>query len=157
MVSHYFQTVTKLNLPEYQFRIRELNARVQIFDDQRKKFVALTPEEWVRQNFLQYLIREKKYPQSLISVEGGLKLFRRSKRTDIVVFNNQGKPLLIVECKSPETIINQNVFDQIVRYNMALQVKYLILTNGLNHFICSIDYVKQSYLFLREIPEYNNL
>lgn len=149
--------MTKLNLPEYQFRIMELNGRLQIFDDLRKKFVALTPEEWVRQNFLQYLIREKKYPQSLITVEGGLKLFRRSKRTDIVVFNNLGKPLLIVECKSPETTINQNVFDQVARYNMALEVKYLVLTNGMNHFICSIDYVSQSYFFLREIPEYSNL
>jgi len=157
LVSIYFQSVIKLNLPEYQFRIKELNAKFQIFDDQRKKFVALTPEEWVRQNFLQYLIRDKNYPQSLISVEGGLKLFRRSKRTDIVVFNSQGKPLLIVECKSPETIINQDVFDQILRYNMALQVKYLILTNGLNHFICTIDYLNQSYHFLQEIPEYNNL
>lgn len=149
--------MTKLNLPEYQFRIMELGGRLQIFDDLRKKFVALTPEEWVRQNFLQYLIRGKKYPRSLISVEGGLKLFRRSKRTDIVVFNNQGKPLLIVECKSPEININQNVFDQVARYNMALQVKYLVLTNGLKHFICSIDYVSQSSLFLREIPEYTNL
>ena len=157
MVSKYPLTVTKLNLPEYQFRIMELNGRLQIFDDLRKKFVALTPEEWVRQNFLQYLIREKKYPQSLITVEGGLKLFRRSKRTDIVVFNNLGKPLLIVECKSPETTINQNVFDQVARYNMALEVKYLVLTNGMNHFICSIDYVSQSYFFLREIPEYSNL
>ena len=147
----------KLNLPEYSFRIRDLNSKRQIFDEVRKRFVALTPEEWVRQNFLKYLLAEKKYPQSLISVEGGLKLFKRKKRTDIVVYNNLGKPLLIVECKAPDVVIDQNVFDQIVRYNMALQVKYLILTNGLNHYSCSIDYSRKTYNFLKEIPDYPEL
>lgn len=147
----------KLNLPEYAFRIRELDSKRQIFDESRKRFVALTPEEWVRQNFLQYLITEKQYPRSLISVEGGLKLYKRKKRTDIVVYDNQGKALLIVECKAPEVRIDQNVFDQIVRYNMALQVNYLILTNGLNHYSCAIDYVNQNYRFLKEIPAYTDL
>lgn len=142
----------KLNLPEYTFRIREQESKTQIFDDFRKKFVALTSEEWVRQNFLRYLVTEKKYPRSLISVEGGLKLFKLKKRTDIVVYDSQGKPLLIVECKAPEVNISNNVFDQIVRYNMALQVKYLALTNGLKHYICKIDYLNQSYIFLPEIP-----
>ena len=147
----------KLNLPEYTFRIREQDSKKQIFDDFRKKFVTLTPEEWVRQNFLRYLTTEKKYPRSLISVESGLKLYQRRKRTDIVVYDNLGKPLLIVECKAPEVLINQNVFDQIVRYNMALQVNFLILTNGLNHYSCTIDYLNQSYQFLKEIPPYSSL
>jgi len=149
--------VQKLNLPEYTFRIREQDSKKQIFDDFRKKFVTLTPEEWVRQNFLRYLVTEKKYPRSLISVESGLKLYQRRKRTDIVVYDNLGKPLMIVECKAPEVLINQNVFDQIVRYNMALQVNFLILTNGLNHYSCTIDYLNQSYQFLKEIPPYSSL
>jgi hypothetical protein len=150
--------VKKLNLPEYPFRIRDLNLKKkQIFDENRKRFVALTPEEWVRQNFLKFLLTEKNYPQSLISVESSLKLFKRKKRTDIIVYDKQGKPLLIVECKAPEVIIDQNVFDQIVRYNMALQVNYLILTNGMYHYSCIIDYVHQSYLFLKEIPDYQDL
>jgi hypothetical protein len=130
---------------------------MQIFDENRKRFVALTPEEWVRQNFLRYLVTEKQYPRSLIAVESSLKLFKRKKRTDIVVYDNLAKPLLIVECKAPEVIINQNVFDQIVRYNMALQVNYLILTNGLKHYSCSIDYSHKSYRFLKEIPAYPDL
>ncbi len=147
----------KLNLPEYTFRIREVDAKKQIFDEIRKRFVSLTPEEWVRQNFLKYLTTEKNYPQSLISVEGGLKLFKRKKRTDIVVYGKQGEPLLIVECKAPDVQIDQNVFDQIVRYNMALRVKYLLLTNGINHYFCAIDYASQGYHFLKDIPDYSDL
>jgi hypothetical protein len=147
----------KLNLPEYVFRIRQSESKMQIFDDFRKKFVALNPEEWVRQNFLMYLIKEKKYPQTLISVEGGLKLYKRMKRTDILIFNKQGNPLIIIECKAPEILIDKNVFDQVVRYNMALQVKFLVLTNGLNHYFCRIDYTSQSYQFLPEIPDYEQL
>lgn len=147
----------KLNLPEYEFKLREQNGQNQIFDVFRKKYVALTPEEWVRQNFLIYLVKEKNYPQSLISVEAGLKLYKRSKRTDIVVYDKQGSPVLIVECKAPEIKINQNAFDQIVRYNIAIKVKYLIVTNGLEHFCCTLDYENNSYLFLQEIPEYKNI
>ncbi len=147
----------KLNLPEYEFKLREQNGQNQIFDVFRKKYVALTPEEWVRQNFLIYLVKEKNYPQSLISVEAGLKLYKRSKRTDIVVYDKKGSPVLIVECKAPEIKINQNAFDQIVRYNIAIKVKYLIVTNGLEHFCCTLDYENNSYLFLQEIPEYKNI
>ena len=146
--------VQKLNLPEYKFKLREQNGQNQIFDIFRKKYVALTPEEWVRQNFLIYLVKEKNYPQSLISVEAGLKLYKRSKRTDIVVYDKQGNPVLIVECKAPEIKINQDVFDQIVRYNIASKVKYLIVTNGLEHFCCTLDYEDNSYHFLKEIPVY---
>jgi hypothetical protein len=147
----------KLNLPEYSFRIRKLNDKEQIFDEIRKRFVALTPEEWVRQNFIKYLVTEKQYPASLIAVEGALKLYKRRKRTDVVIYNNLGKPLLIVECKAPEVMINQEVFDQIVRYNMALDVKYLILTNGINHYSCVIDHKHQNYNFIKEFPSYKEL
>ena len=144
----------KLNLPEYTFRFKNTGNKTYIFDDFRKKFVVLTPEEWVRQNFLMYLIMEKNYPRSLITVEAGLKLYKRIKRTDIVVYDKQGNPVLIVECKAPEVIINEKVFDQIVRYNMALQVNFLIVTNGLDHFCCQLDYQKNTYNFLKNIPNY---
>jgi len=149
--------VQKLNLPDYEYNIKEQNGVTLIFDVFRKKYVVLSPEEWVRQNFLMYLVGEKNFPKSLISVEAGLKVYKRSKRTDIVVYDKQGTPLLIVECKAPEIKINQNVFDQIIRYNIALKVKYLIVTNGLEHFCCLLDYKNNSYNFLEEIPEYKNI
>jgi len=149
--------ITKLNLPDYKFRFREVGQKKQIFDSFRKKFVALTPEEWVRQNFLMYLTSEKNYPFSLIAVEAGLQLYKRKKRTDIVVYSNNGKPVLIVECKAPEVKISQDVFDQIARYNMALEVNYLIVTNGLEHYCCLLEYENSSYRFLKEIPDYTKL
>ena len=147
----------KLNLPEYNFRFKKEENKTYIFDDFRKKFVVLTPEEWVRQNFLLYLITDLDFPKTLISVEAGLKLFKTIKRTDIVVYDKQGVPLLLVECKAPEIAINEKVFDQIVRYNMALQVNYLIVTNGLDHYCCQLDYKNNSYNFLKTIPNYTNI
>ena len=144
----------KLNLPEQTFRFKKEETKTYIFDDFRKKFVVLTPEEWVRQNFLMYLTNELDFPKLLISVEAGLKLYQRIKRTDIVVYDKQGSPVLIVECKAPEIKIDEKVFDQIVRYNMALQVNYLIVTNGLNHYCCQLDYEKNTYNFLKTIPNY---
>lgn len=142
-------------MPEQTFRFKELENKTFIFDDFRKKFVVLTPEEWVRQNFLMYLITELDFPKSLISVEASLKVYQRVKRTDIVVYNNLGNPVLIVECKAPEIKLTEKVFDQIVRYNMALQVNYLVVTNGLDHYCCQIDYEKQTFNFLKTIPNYN--
>jgi hypothetical protein len=147
----------QLNLPEYEFRIRKGESKIEIFDRFRKKFVVLTPEEWVRQNFLMFLISQKGYPSSLIAVEAGLKINKVSKRTDIVIYNNNGKPLLIVECKAPSVQIKEAVFDQAVRYNMTLNVNYIILTNGLSHYCCQLDYEKNSYQFLKEVPDYSEL
>ena len=135
----------KLNLPVYNFRIREQNSKQQIFDTNRKKFVALTPEEWVRQNFTRYLVEEKQYPVSLISIEKGLLVERRNKRTDIVIYNRSGNPLVIVECKAPEVKITPDVFDQIVRYNISLNANYLVVTNGIEHFCCQLSYADNSY------------
>ena len=149
--------MNKLNLPEYSFRLSKKGEQITIFDPLRKKNVVLTPEEWVRQNFLQYLIIEKKYPGSLIKVEMGLKLNKLSKRSDIVVFSKQGKPLLLVECKAPSVKITQKVFDQIARYNMSLQVNFLIVTNGLKHFCCHLNYASGSYSFLEDIPAYSDI
>jgi hypothetical protein len=143
-----------LNLPTYRFKLKQQGNRTQIFDAIRKKYVVLTPEEWVRQNFLQYLIQEKKFPASLIAVEAGLKYNQLQKRMDVLVYDKQSNPYLMVECKAPEVKITQDVFDQIARYNMVFKVKYLVVTNGLNHFCCEMDYTTNTYLYLEKIPDY---
>ena len=141
-----------LNLPAYQFKLKQLGDRTQIFDKIRKKYVALTPEEWVRQNFLQYLIQEKKFPALLISVEAGLKYNQLQKRMDVLIYDKQGNPYLMVECKAPEVKITQDVFDQIARYNLVFKVKYLVVTNGIHHFCCFMDYEKNTYHYLEQVP-----
>jgi hypothetical protein len=141
-----------LNLPTYQFKFKQKEGRAQIFDEIRKRYVALTPEEWVRQNFLQYLIQEKKFPSSLISVEAGLKYNQLQKRMDVLAYDKLGSPYLMVECKAPEVKITQDVFDQIARYNIVFKVKYLVVTNGLQHFCCMMDYENTTYQYLEQIP-----
>ena len=116
--------------------------------------MVLQPEEWVRQHCVHYLISEKKYPKLLINVEKELQINQLKKRYDIVVFNRDGSIHLIVECKSPKITINQDTFDQIARYNLALNATYLMVTNGLNHYYCSIDFDEERYQFLKDIPEY---
>ena len=146
-----------LNLPSYSFNIKIIEQRKYIFDFLRRKFVILTPEEWVRQNFLRYLVDEKNYSKTLIAVEKEFKLNSLSKRCDAIVYNRKGKPVLIVECKAASVNINQSVFDQIVRYNMKLNVDFLIVTNGLTHYCCKINYAKKSYSFLKEIPDFTKI
>lgn len=141
-----------LNLPSYTFKIKQNGLRTQIFDAIRKKYVVLSPEEWVRQNFLQYLIQDKKYPASLIAVEAGLKYNQLQKRMDVLVYDKQGCAHLMVECKAPEVKITQDAFDQIARYNMVFKVKYLIVTNGIHHFCCLMDYDTNTYRYLEQIP-----
>ena len=143
-----------LNLPLYQFKVKQEGLRTHIFDAIRKKYVALTPEEWVRQNFLQYLIQDKKFPASLIAVEAGLKYNQLKKRMDVLVYDKQGTPHLMVECKAPEVKITQDTFDQIARYNMAFKVKYLVVTNGIDHFCCQMDYAQNSFQYLEQIPAF---
>ena len=145
----------KLNLPSYHFKLKSSENKTLIFDKLRKKYMVLTPEEWVRQHFVQFLIAEKKYPISLIALEKQLTINNRRKRTDILVFNSDGKHEIIVECKAPCIKITQNTFDQIARYNLKLKANYLIVTNGLEHFYCKMDFEKETYVFLREIPAYN--
>lgn len=147
--------LVKLNLPEYQFKIKSDDKKTQIFDAVRKKYVALTPEEWVRQNFVQYLIRNRNFPASLIAIEMGLKYNKLGKRGDVVVYDREGKPYLIVECKAPGVKISQSTFDQAARYNMTLKVKYLVVTNGLSHFCCVIDHKERKYNFIEEIPAFS--
>jgi hypothetical protein len=147
----------QLNLPGYEFSTTQKEGLTMIFDAYRRRWVKLTPEEWVRQNFIRYLVEEKHYPATLIAVEHSLKINRQVFRADAVVFSNNGQPLLVVECKAPEVKITQKVFEQIVRYNFEFQVDYLIVTNGLSHFCCKIDKGNQTYEFLKEIPEYSIL
>jgi len=145
-----------LNLPSYKFRIKSNENKLVIFDIIRKKYVVLTPEEWVRQHIIHYLIEEKKYPISLIAVEKKLMINSLTKRTDILVFNTNGLPEIIVECKAPSIKINQSSFDQIARYNLKLNANYLIVSNGLDHFFCSMDLKNECYVFLENIPTYIN-
>lgn len=144
----------KLNFPEYSFRFKSSENKTLVFDEIRKKFVVLTPEEWVRLHAVQFLLKEKKYPKSHINVEKQLKLNNTVKRYDIVVFNNDGRIFLIVECKAPSIEISQHTFDQIARYNLALEAEYLMVTNGLEHYFCQMDFGNERYNFLKEIPDY---
>ena len=144
-----------LNLPNYPLRIKEENGISYIFDEIRKKYLVLTPEEWVRQHLVQFLILEKKYPRSLIQLEGGLKLNGMQKRSDILLFNNLGEKILLVECKAPSVKISQDTFDQIARYNFIHQVRWLLVSNGLEHFCCEIDFETKTYRFAEDLPEYS--
>ena len=142
----------QLNFPPYDFRFKNSENNLAIFDEIRKKFVMLTPEEWVRQHVLQYLLVEKKYPKSWINVEKILKINGLTKRYDVVVFNPDGSIFLLVECKAPEVKVSQSTFDQIARYNMTMKANYLMVTNGHNHYFCQMDFVNEEYLFLQELP-----
>ena len=146
-----------LNLPAYSFRIKEKGGKKFIFDCYRSKWIVLAPEEWVRQNFIRYLIEEKHYPVSLVSVEHTIRMNQLNFRCDAVIFSRTGEPLVIIECKAPEVKISQHAFDQIIRYNFELRVKYLIVSNGINHYCCKIDDNMLTYTFLIEIPDYNDL
>jgi len=144
-----------LNFPAYDFRFKNSENKVHIFDPIRKKFVVLQPEEWVRQNVVQFLIHEKKYPKSLINVEKQLSVNTLKKRYDIVIFDSLGNITLLVECKSPKIMINQETFDQIAKYNMQLKAEFLMVTNGLQHFYCKMDFSKEKYTFLEQIPDFS--
>ncbi|MFL1011585.1 type I restriction enzyme HsdR N-terminal domain-containing protein [Flavisericum labens] len=145
-----------LNFPKYSFRFKNKENKVSIFDCIRKKFVVLQPEEWVRQNCIHYLIIEKGFPKSLINVEKELMVNGLKKRYDIVVFNSNGSIHLIVECKAPSINIDQRAFDQIARYNRELNGTYLMVTNGLNHYYCQMDFEQERYQFLKNIPDYSS-
>jgi len=143
-----------LNFPNYSFRFKNSENKVSIFDIIRKKFIILTPEEWVRQHVVQFLLEEKRYPKSLINVEKVLMVNGLRKRYDVVVFNPDGTIFVLIECKAPEVKISQAVFDQIARYNMTLDADFLMVTNGLNHYFCKMDFENEKYEFLRELPDY---
>ena len=145
----------QLNFPAYEFRFKNSENKVHIFDVIRKKFVVLQPEEWVRQHLVHYLIHSKKYPKSLINVEKQLNVNGQKKRYDIVVFNTDASIAVLCECKAPEIKIDQTTFDQIARYNMSLKANYLMVTNGLQHFYCKMDFEEEKYRFLKDIPDFS--
>lgn len=138
----------------YSFRFKSSENNTLIFDPVRKKFVILTPEEWVRQHVVAFLVQEKEFPLALINVEKEIKVHRTKKRYDIIAFRNDGSLALIVECKAPNVSISQETFDQIARYNLALEAQFLMVTNGLDHYYCTQDHEGKTYKFLREIPSY---
>ncbi|MHC5353262.1 type I restriction enzyme HsdR N-terminal domain-containing protein [Myroides sp. LJL115] len=144
----------KLNYPVFEFRFKNSENKLSIFDVIRKKFVLLTPEEWVRQHVVHELLYIKNYPISLISVERVVKINTMNKRYDVVVFQPNGQIEILIECKAPSIKITQETFDQIARYNFELRSKYLYVTNGLNHYFCQMDYSNNQYIFLRDYPIY---
>jgi len=146
-----------LQLPPYPFKITEQNGQLSLFDVIRKKNIIITPEEWVRQHFVQYLINQKNYPKTLIKLEGGHKLNGMAKRSDIVVYKPSGEKILLVECKAPSVPIDQKTFDQVARYNMVHQINIIAVTNGLQHYYCHIDFKAGDYRFIDELPDYRDL
>ena len=146
-----------LNLPGCALKISRKGEKTVVFDCLRQKNVALTPEEWVRQHFVNYLLTEKGYPKELIANEVPITLNRLSRRCDTVVYNRYLEPLAIIEYKAPTVSVTQDVFEQIARYNMALHVRYIMVSNGMVHYCCCIDYETGTYSFLKEIPSYKEL
>lgn len=145
----------KLNFETYSFRLKKVDNKVFIFDEIRKKFVMLQPEEWVRQHVVRFLIEERNFPKSLINVEKELTINRLTKRYDIVVFSKSGEVFLVVECKAPTIPITQDVFDQVARYNLVLKSQFLMVTNGLQHYFCQMDYQNNKYVFLKDLPHFS--
>lgn len=147
----------KLNLPEYAVGLVARDNGDYVFDIVRKKYLKLTPEEWVRQNWVHHLHYAKGYPLALISIESGLKVNRNSNRTDIVCFDREGRKRLLVECKAPEVRITQKVFDQIARYNITIGADLLLVTNGLTHYCCQYSQTEGRYVFLSDLPDFSTL
>jgi len=144
-------------LPTYGFRTTEEDGTQSIYDPLRDQYVRLTPEEWVRQHFLQYLIQELGVPAGLVGVEVAFQYQDQPRRADVIVYDRQGAPLLLVECKAPRVSIGQDAFDQCARYNIVLEAPYLVVTNGLTHYACAIDFDDRSYAFLDDLPAYDQL
>ena len=146
-----------LNFPSFEFKIRTINYRQEIYDPVRHKYVVLTPEEWVRQHLILYLSLIKKFPLSVMGVEKQLMLNKQPKRFDLVVFSRNGSPYLLVECKAPGVEITEKAFDQAARYNMLLKAEYFFITNGLDHYTCRIDYENKQYIFIEDIPQFDEI
>lgn len=146
-----------LNLPPAPLRIRQEGETQYVFDILREKWVVLTPEEWVRQHFTSWMRTVKGYPSSLMTNEKGIEVNGIRRRCDTIIFDKNGAPLIIIEYKAPDVKIVQEVFDQIVRYNMALKASYLIVSNGMNHYCCRMDYANSTYHFIPRIPDYTGI
>ena len=150
-------TLPILQFPISNFKLKEQDGKLYILDVARKKYVILTPEEWVRQHCVHYLRDVNKYPISLLAVERGFRVNNLNLRYDIVAYNKQAKPVLLVECKAPDVKIDQTTFDQIAAYNLELKVPYLMVTNGMQHFYCVMDFENRKYQFLKEVPGFSEV
>lgn len=146
-----------LNLPTYSFKIKSEEGREYVFDNLRKKYLLLTPEEWVRQNFTMFLVRERNFPMGRIVLEKSLRYNNLLKRCDILVYDMGMNPVVLVECKAPDIKIDSRVFDQVAVYNMNFRVKYLMVTNGMSHYCARIDFSSREVKFLDEIPSYQSI
>lgn len=146
-----------LNLPPYALKVRESDGRRQIFDFLRRRYVALTPEEWVRQHFVHYLVEHKGYPKGLMGNEIELRVGEKRLRCDTVLYNKVMQPVMIMEYKAPDVELTEQVFAQIISYNALLQARWLVMSNGRQHLCCRLDYEKREYSFVRDIPEYQGL
>lgn len=153
----YFCNMYELNLPKYEIRLGGTKEKPEIFDFLRRRFVKLTPEEWVRQHFVHWLTEQKGYPKGLLGNEIELRVGEKRLRCDSILYNTNAQPRMIIEYKAPTVPLSQKVFDQIVTYNLLLNVDYLIISNGLQHYCCRMDYEHNSYEFLPDIPDYTNL
>ena len=147
----------QLNLPEYKFRIKKLDEKMLIFDSQRKRYVSLTPEEWVRQHFIHFLINQKGYPSAYLAVEKQVNMNGMKKRCDAILYNDIALPVLIIELKAPTVPITQATFDQVAVYNAKLKVDYFMISNGIEHYCCKVDTDNARYEFFPEIPDYSTL
>lgn len=147
----------QLNLPSHNFRIKKEKDKYFIFDSQRKRFVSLTPEEWVRQHFIRFLLDVKGYPAASLAVEKQLKINGMNKRCDAILYNKMAEPILIIECKAPTVLITQQTFDQVAVYNTKLKVDYFMISNGLEHYCCKVNVENSKYEFYPEIPDYSTL
>lgn len=147
----------QLNLPTYDLRLRRTGNRDMIFDVLRRKYVALTPEEWVRQHFVHFLIEHKGYPTALLANEIELRIGGKHLRADTLLYNKELRPHMLIEYKSPTIALTQKVFDQISAYNLLLHTDYLIVSNGMQYICCRMDYEQNTYHFLEEIPDYSEL
>lgn len=143
-----------LNLPPASLKFKEINGKKAIFDIVRKKYIILTPEEWVRQHFVHFLINHYHYPRSLIKIESGIRLNEMAGRSDIIVYNRQGQVFLLVECKAPTIPLSNAVFEQASRYNINYKANYLLITNGLQHLCCAINHKTNSYTYMDNIPAF---
>lgn len=147
----------RLNLPTYSFKLKSEGGRNLIYDEIRRRYVILTPEEWVRQNFVRYLVSEKSFPASLIELEKTFVYNQMTKRTDVLVYDRKGVPVFMIECKAPAVHVNQDVFDQIALYNLKFNVPFLAVTNGIHHYCCMYKAGKGGYRYLNDIPDYSIL
>jgi len=147
----------QLNLPEYIFRIKKQTDRLLIFDSQRKRYVSLTPEEWVRQNFIRFLVEVKGYPAALLAIEKQLNMNGMKKRCDAILFDKDAKPIMIIELKAPNVPISQSTFDQVAVYNAKLKVDFFMISNGMEHFCCRVNTKTARYEYFPEIPDYKSL